>query len=164
MTNKKQDKIIITKIFDAPVESVWKYWSEPEYFKQWWGPEDAACIACRMDFRVGGTFLNCLRVKDANGDAVDVWATGTYEEIVPGKKLVFTDSFADKDGNIVPSSYYGMAGIDDELKVALTFEALGDKTKMTLQHTRLGETTKAARDAMEASWQESFKKIRRILQ
>jgi uncharacterized protein YndB with AHSA1/START domain len=156
--------ITIVKTFDAPVQSVWKYWSEPKHFKQWWGPADATCIACRMDFRVGGTFLNCLRVNDVNNEAMDVWATGTYKVIEPFKKLVFTDSFADKDGNIVPSSHYGAAGIARELEVALTFEALGDKTKMTLQHTKLGETTQDARDAMEASWQESFKKIRRILQ
>lgn len=163
MATNKTD-ITIFKTFDAPVQSVWKYWSEPKYFKQWWGPADATCIACRMDFRVGGTFLNCLRVQDADGKTMDAWATGTYKVIEPFKKIVFTDSFADKDGNIVPPSYYGMADIDHELEVALTFEALGDKTKMTLQHTKLGETTKEARDAMEASWKESFRKIRRILQ
>lgn len=162
MTANKTD-ITIVKTFDAPVQSVWRYWSEPKYFKQWWGPADATCIACRMDFKVGGKFLNRLRIEE-NGKPVEVWATGTYKVIEPFKKLVFTDSFADKDGNIVPASYYGMADINHELEVALTFEALGDKTKMTLQHTKLGETAKEARDAMEASWQESFNKIRRVLQ
>jgi uncharacterized protein YndB with AHSA1/START domain len=162
MTTNKTD-ITIVKTFDAPVQAVWKYWSQPEYFKQWWGPADATCIACQMDFKVGGKYLNCLRVQGADGKPVEAWATGTYKVIDPLKKLVFTDSFADKDGNIVPSSYYGIAGMDRELEVSLTFEALGDKTRMTLQHTKLSQTTKEARDAMTASWHESFKKIRSVL-
>ena len=164
MTANKTD-IAIVRIFDAPVESVWKYWTQPEYFKQWWGPAAATCTASRIDFRVGGTYHNCLRVQDAEGKAMDVWATGTYKVVEPFEKIVFTDSFADADGNIVPASYYGMADSDNEQEVALTFEALGDnKTKMTLQHTRLDRTTREVRDAMETSWQESFNKIRRMLQ
>jgi uncharacterized protein YndB with AHSA1/START domain len=156
-------EITIVKTFDAPVQSVWKYWSDPAYFRQWWGPADATCIVCNMDFKIGGTFLNCLQIHDADGKPMDVWATGTYKIIEPYKKLVFTDSFADKDGNVVPSSYYGMTGIDHELEVDLTFESLGETTKMTLRHTKLGETSQAARDAMDASWKESFAKIMRIL-
>jgi uncharacterized protein YndB with AHSA1/START domain len=156
--------ITIVKTFDAPVESVWKYWSEPEYFKQWWGPAAATCIASRIDFRVGGTYHNCLRIQGREGKTMDAWATGTYKVIEPFKKIVFSDCFADESGNIVSASYYGIADGDDELEVDITFEVLGaDRTKMTLRHTKLHKTNEHVRHAMEKSWQESFNKIRRIL-
>ena len=118
MTANKTD-ITIVKTFNAPVQSVWKYWSEPKYFKQWWGPAEATCIACHIDFKVGGKFLNCVRVHDANGQAVDMWATGTYKVIEPFKRIVFSDSFADKDGNVVSPSYYGITDVTDELEISL---------------------------------------------
>jgi hypothetical protein len=37
-TTKKRDLIVI-RVFDAPVEQVWKAWSDPSYVMQWWGPE-----------------------------------------------------------------------------------------------------------------------------
>jgi uncharacterized protein YndB with AHSA1/START domain len=41
-------------------------------------------------------------------DGKDYWSAGTYKEIVPMKKIVVTDSFADENGKIVSASYYGM--------------------------------------------------------
>jgi uncharacterized protein YndB with AHSA1/START domain len=40
----------------------------------------------------------------------DFWSTGVYREIVPMERLVCTDSFADKKGNVVPAVHYGMQG------------------------------------------------------
>jgi uncharacterized protein YndB with AHSA1/START domain len=35
-TDTKRD-LVVTRVFDAPVEQVWKAWSDPEYVMQWWG-------------------------------------------------------------------------------------------------------------------------------
>jgi hypothetical protein len=37
-----------------------------------------------------------------------IWSTGRYKEIIPLRKIVLTDSFADSEGNIVPASFYNM--------------------------------------------------------
>lgn len=128
MVTHKVSDIIITRVFDAPIELVWKAWTEPERLMRWWGPTNFTSPTCQIDFRVGGKYLFCMRDPDGN----DYWSTGVFREIVPLKKFVYTDSFADAEGNVVPASAYGM-GTDhpDEMVVTVTFEDLGGKTRMT---------------------------------
>src|SRR5688572_29632086 len=93
----------ITRIFDAPPELVWKAWTEPEHFMRWWGPKDFTSPAAKMDLRVGGKYLACMRTPEGQ----DMWSTGTYREIVPLERIVYTDSFADAEGNVVSAAHYG---------------------------------------------------------
>jgi uncharacterized protein YndB with AHSA1/START domain len=97
------DEIAITRVIEAPREHVWKAWTDPESFKAWWGPKRFTVTLCKMDLRVGGVYLTCMR----SPDGTDYRGTGTYREIVPNTKIVMTDNFADESGNIVPASYYG---------------------------------------------------------
>ena len=48
-TTKKRD-LIVTRVFDAPVEQVWKAWSDPSSVMQWWGPERLYSAACSHGF------------------------------------------------------------------------------------------------------------------
>ena len=155
-----ENELVITRIFDAPVELVWKAWTEAERFKKWWGPKNFTCPSCKIDFRVGGKFLGCMRGSPAEGaPAQDFWNIGTYKEIVPMKKIVCTDSFADKAGNVVPASHYGMPGNDWplEMLVTITFEKQeGNKTKMTLKHKgHLPQMSEMAKKG----WNQSFDKL-----
>ena len=147
-------EIVITRVVDAPREQVWQAWTEPEHFKKWWGPKGFTCPASKIDLREGGKYLHCMRSPDGK----DYWSTGTYKEIVPQKKIVCTDSFADENGNIVPASHYGMS--DDfplELIVTITFDEVDGKTQMTLTHigTPVGEMS----EMTQAGWNESFDKL-----
>lgn len=156
-----QDELVITRVFDAPVEMVWKAWSVPEHFKKWWGPEGFTCPTAKIDFRVGGKHLSCMRGAGPDGKVQDFWSTGTYKEIVPLKKIVVSDSFADETGKIVPASHYGMPGdFPLEMEVILTFEKIGDKTKMTMRHVGMPKSMKA--DA-NAGWSTSFDKLEAML-
>jgi uncharacterized protein YndB with AHSA1/START domain len=155
MAGQNKNELVITRIFDAPREVVWKYWTDPEYFKKWWGPKDFTCPVAKIDFRVGGKYLNAMRSKEDQ----DFWSTGTFKAIVPMEKIVATDSFADKDGNVVPSTHYGMEGFPLALEVTFTFEDLGGKTKMTLTHVGIENIGEKMRAEMEKGWNESFDKI-----
>src|SRR5512145_956811 len=92
-------ELVITRVFDAPRELVWKAWTDPERFKLWWGPESFTAPACEIDLRVGGKYLACMRSPEGQ----DYWSTGVYRDIVPMKRIVYTDSFADDKGNVVPA-------------------------------------------------------------
>ncbi|MGH2621169.1 MAG: SRPBCC family protein [Anaerolineales bacterium] len=151
-------EITITRIFDAPRELVWKAWTEPERFMRWWGPKGYTSPACKIDLRVGGVYLACMRSPEGQ----DFWSTGTYREIVEPERIVYTDSFADSEGNIVPATHYGMgADFPLEMMVTVTFEPLGGKTKLTLRHAGLpaGEMS----DQTSAGWNESFDKLAEAL-
>lgn len=158
--SEKKDELVIERIFDAPVELVWKAWSNPEMMRKWWGPEEFSCPLLEMDFRVGGKFLGCMHGKMPDGKELDIYSTGTYREIIPMKKIVSTDSFADKNGNIVSSEVYGMEGIPMEMELTVTFEDLGGKTKMVLRHKGLPEAH--AKDA-NRGWNSSLDKLAEVL-
>jgi len=153
-TKSVEQELIITRIFDAPRELVWKAWTDPERVKRWWGPKNFTAPVSKIDLRVGGTCLNCMRSPEGK----DYWSTGVYREIVPLKRLVCTDSFADEKGNVVPASHYGMEGDWPlELLITVTFEETGGKTTMTLRHE--GIPAGQMSELTEAGWNESFDKL-----
>ena len=155
MAEVKYKDLNITRIFDAPVEKVWKYWSESDLLMKWWGPATFTSPSCEIDFRVGGKNVNCMR--DAEGN--DYWSTGVYKVIDPMKKIVVTDSFADKDGNVVPATHYGMsADFPLEMLITVTFKEIeGNKTKMTLVHEGLPDTEEG--QGASQGWNEQFDKL-----
>jgi len=157
MVTQKTRDLTITRIFDAPLERVWQAWTDPEQLKRWWGPQDFTAPVIQLDLRVGGKYLFCMRGPDGK----DYWSTGTIQEIVPLERLVFTDSFADEKGNIVPASYYGMSNIPEVLKVTVIFERLPGKTKMTLVHA--GFPPSEDREMAGLGWNQSFDKMVNVL-
>lgn len=159
-----QKEIIIERVFDVPVEKVWKAWTDPEMIKKWWGPKGFTAPVVEVDFRVGGKYLYCMRGAPREGAAVaDFWSTGTYKEIVPYNKIVSTDSFADEKGNIVPSTYYGMEGFTLEMLVIFEFEDLGGKTKLILTHSGIENIDQTVKENMEEGWNQSLDKLEESL-
>jgi len=89
-------ELVITRVFDAPRELVWKAWIDPERVRRWWGPKNFTAPVCKIDLRVGGAYLYCMRSPEGK----DYWSRGVYREIVPPERIVCTDSFADEKGII----------------------------------------------------------------
>lgn len=152
-------KLVIVRTFDTPVTLVWKAWSDPAMLALWWSPKAFTTPTVKMDFRVGGKYHFCMRPAEGQ----DFWSTGVYEEIVPLKKIVFTDSFADENGNIVPASHYGLEGdFTEVLLVSVEFREENGKTIMTLTHFGMpaGEMSEMANDG----WNQFFDKLVDALQ
>jgi uncharacterized protein YndB with AHSA1/START domain len=128
-TVDETERMVVTRVFDAPRELVWKAWTDPKYVMQWWGPKGFTSPACTMDFRVGGKYLFCMRTPDGQ----DCWTGGEYREIIPHEKIVSTMYFADSNGNRVDPAELGIEHevIDDSPDVIL-FEDIGNgQTKLT---------------------------------
>jgi uncharacterized protein YndB with AHSA1/START domain len=151
--------LVIERVFEAPVELVWKAWTEPEQVKKWWGPRGFTCPTAEIDFRVGGKSLNAMQSPDFN-DGKPIWSTGVYKEIVPFKRIVTTDSFADEHGNVVSSTEYGMEDLPAEMMITVTFEDLGGRTKLTLRHEGL---TREHKEGANGGWNESLDKLAELL-
>ncbi|MCC6574707.1 MAG: SRPBCC domain-containing protein [Planctomycetes bacterium] len=134
MTKQKSKDLVIVRIFDAPRKLVWRAWTEPAHFKKWWGPKEFSCPTAKMDVRVGGKYHWAMRAADGN----EHWSAGVYREVTPMDRLVYTSSFADAKGNLVPATHYGMPDtIPMEMLVRVEFENEGSKTKMTITHSGL---------------------------
>lgn len=140
MTDKtKVQDIVITRIIDAPVAQVWQAWTDPEHVKQWWGPKDYTSPSCQIDLREGGTFLFCMRAPESQGGQ-DGYTTGEYTKIVPMERLEFTQSLADKDGNVLDPTSIGLpADFPKETQTEIIFKKIkdGSMTELTLiEHGR----------------------------
>ena len=149
-----QRELVISRVFDAPCALVWQAWTEPEHLMRWWGPEHFTSPVCQIDFRVGGSYLFCMQSPDGQR----FWSTGIYKEIVPMQRIVCSDCFADEAGNDVPASYYGMG--DDfpaELMVTITFEDLGQQTRLTVRQAGMPGGEMGEMAAM--GWNQSLDKL-----
>lgn len=129
-----EPELVITRVFDAPRELVFKVWTEPKHVMNWWGPKNFTAPLCTIDFRPGGAFHYCMRSPDGQ----DYWSKGIYQEIVVPEKIVATMFFSDKEGNFVEPAYYGMgADFPSETLDVVTFEVYEDKkTKLTLHRNK----------------------------
>jgi uncharacterized protein YndB with AHSA1/START domain len=156
--NTGEQELVITRIFNAPRELVWKAWTDPEHVKRWWGPRDFTSPVSKIDLRVGGVYIYCMRSPEGE----DYWSTGVYREIIEPERIVYTDSFSDAEGNVVPASHYGMSGDwPSELLVTVMFEEHEGKTRLTLRH--VGIPAGENRDMAKSGWNESFDKLAELL-
>ncbi len=156
-SDENPSQLVIERTIDAPLNKVWRAWSDPVEFKKWWGPKDFTTPTCTMDFQVEGTYFKSIR----NRDGKEMFNTGTFTEIIPMERISYMDSFADKNGNIVSSDAYELAGFPTHLHVTVLFEIRSEKTKITLIHTGIphGEMT----EMTAQGWQESFDKLQMSL-
>lgn len=146
--------LVITRIFDAPRTLVFKAWTDPKQVIKWWGPKNFTAPVCKIDLRVGGEYLFCMRSPEGK----EYWSKGAYKEIVEPERIVFTDSFADEEGNMVSASAYGMEGDWPlELQVIVTFDEQKDQTSFTLRHMGIPEGK--MRELTEEGWNESLDKL-----
>lgn len=126
----KQD-LVLTRVFDAPLEAVWKAWTEPEQVMKWWGPTGFTSPSCQIDFREGGRFVFHMRAPKEMNNA-DFYTAGVYKRIVPAELIEFTQGLSDKDGNKINPTTIGMpADFPEEIPTLLAFESVGEKTKLT---------------------------------
>src|SRR5215831_372530 len=128
-------ELLITRIFDAPRELVFRAWTEPERAVRWWGPQGFTTAHCEMDLRPGGTYRVCMR----SPEGAEHWQRGVCREVVEPERLVFTFAWEDKEGR--PGH---------ETVVTVSFAEYGTKTRLT-SHQAVFETV-TARDLHKGGW------------
>ena len=91
MTQPQADGITIVRVFDAPRERVWKEWTEPERFADWFGGAEyeVPLSTVSMDVRPGGSWRLTMLARDERGE---IHWKGAYREVVEPERLVFTIS------------------------------------------------------------------------
>ena len=157
-TMKNKNEITVSRIFDAPREKLWKAWTDPEEVKKWWGPKGLTTPEIKIDLKVGGRYLYCMRVAGLDEVVKNFCIVGKFTEIVPMERIYSTLSFADENGNPVPAKHYGMPGDwPMEVTATATFDEVDNgKTKLTVQEVGIpGEMTEPAR----MGWEQSLDKL-----
>jgi uncharacterized protein YndB with AHSA1/START domain len=108
ITTPGDRQIVVTRLFDAPRGLVFEAWTKAEHVTHWWDPSGTSLAVCEIDLRPNGNFRWVNRAPDG-GEGHSF--SGTYREIAPPEKLVFT----------------GAAGA-----ASLVFTEEGKKTKLTM--------------------------------
>ena len=167
MTNSKQ--IVITRIFDAPRELVWKAWTDPKMAKKWWGPKDFTAPSIKIDLRVGGKYVFAMHGPKGSQWDKDMYSAGVYKEIVPYEKLVVTDYFSNENGEMISPADSGLEdpNFPKQLTVTVLFDEIeGGKTKLSIIYPKPAteEQWKALlKSGMKEGWNSSLDKLAGLL-
>jgi uncharacterized protein YndB with AHSA1/START domain len=130
--NSRRADLVVIRIIDAPIDLVWKAWTDPQLVMRWWGPKDYTSPTCKVDLREGGRYVFCMRAPKEQGGQ-DSYTAGVYKKIVPMERLEFTQGLADKDGNRIDPAQVGMPpDFPEEIRTVVIFKAKGNMTELTI--------------------------------
>ncbi|MBS1998957.1 MAG: SRPBCC domain-containing protein [Cyanobacteria bacterium SZAS LIN-2] len=148
MTSTKAGPLATVRLrrtIKAPIERVFKAWTEPALMSKWFGCEQVTAVNVHNDFKVGGSYL----IQMITGE-VTMNVTGTYETIMVNKKLAFTWT-----------SEFGEFATTDSL-VEVQFIDKGDSTEVVLDHTRFASDHAA--QGHNEGWTFALGNLERLLQ
>lgn len=134
----------LTRVFDAPRDLVFRAWTDPQHFAHWFGAaacDGATLQSVKLDPRLGGRYR--LQVRRPDGEYFTT--VGTYREVKPPERLVFTWQF-EKDGS---GDEFGEVE-PPEMVVTVEFKAHGQQTELTLTHEKFASPE--SRDRHNAGW------------
>ncbi|QDT38453.1 SRPBCC domain-containing protein [Stratiformator vulcanicus] len=140
--------LVLTRVFKAPRELVWKAFTEAEHLEKWWGPRGFTTRVEELDFRVGGK----TRYVMTGPDGAEYPVEGVFQEIVPNERIVSTDEFAED------FHHPELGELPEGMVVTFLFDELDEKTRLTLRidHPSV-ESRKQHEDmGVVAGWHSSF--------
>jgi uncharacterized protein YndB with AHSA1/START domain len=135
-------ELVMQAEFAVPREAVFAAWTDRRLISRWWAAKTYTTLSCEMDVRPGGAWRRLLRRP--NGTILIEY--GTYREVVPPQRLVFTYNSEGSDL------------VEPETVVTVTLTKLGDgRTRLILRHA--GIETDATRAIHEAGWSRCFDRL-----
>ena len=142
-------QILITREFNAPKHLVYRAMTTPELLKRWWHAKRGEVTIADIDLRVGGRWRSVMVTTAGQ----EVAFHGTYREIVPNDRLVYTEVFE------------GAGGGDDE--GSLNTVSLVERDGRTTATTLVEAPSREVRDAiinsgMEAGMQDAMELLEEL--
>jgi uncharacterized protein YndB with AHSA1/START domain len=143
--------LMITRVFESPLDKVWKAWTNPQELQKWWGPHGVTNPTCKWEAKPGGEINIVMLAGPELGELAGAeWPmTGQFTEVSPQERLVYTSNPI-MDGKPIMESL-----------TTVTFEEQDGKTKMTLQIVITQATSEAEGPlaGMEMGWNQSLDKL-----
>lgn len=141
-------EVVMTRVFDAPRELVFKVCNEPELRAQWWGPSNLTTRVEKMDVRPGGEWRIVQRDPDGN----EFGFHGVYHLVDPPSKTVNTFEFEGAPGHVL-------------LETATFEEVDGNKTRLTIQsvYQSVEDRDGMVQSGMESGATESMDRLAELL-
>jgi uncharacterized protein YndB with AHSA1/START domain len=136
ITLPSDTEYLVTRLFDAPAEAVFRAYTTPDLVKRWWGFGTAEWLVCEIDLRVGGRWRYVIREEHG-----EVGFHGEFREIERPTRLVHTEA------------YEGIPNPDDT--AALNIVTLDEVDGVTTMKVLAQHDSKETRDMVLATGMES---------
>jgi uncharacterized protein YndB with AHSA1/START domain len=107
-------EVVLTRVFDAPRQLVWKAFTDPASVQRRWGPRRYTTVVDTMDVRPGGAW----RIVNRGVDGSEYWFRGVFSEVVKPERLVRTFEFEGTPGH--------------DMVESTTLEEIADRTNVTV--------------------------------
>jgi len=135
--------LTLVRTYRASPERLWAAWTEPALLLRWFGPDAGPVLSAETDVRPGGRYRIAFQTMDAETHT----CLGTYEEVVPHKRLAFT--------------WEWITMPERQSHIVLTFRAVVEGTELTLHHTRFAD--ERARDDHRDGWTGALDKLAALM-
>ena len=143
---KAGSEVNFTRVLDAPRTLVFRMWTDPKHFAEWWGPHKFTNPTCELDVRPGGA----IRVEMRGPDGKSRWMPGEFREVDAPRRLVFTTISGDP------------ASPSIELLNTITFEEDGKtrtRLSLTVRVLRVAPEMEPYIEGMNAGFTQSLEKL-----
>jgi uncharacterized protein YndB with AHSA1/START domain len=145
-----QESVVLERVVAAPIDLVWRMWTDPACFKAWYGPAGATVPVAELDVRTGGNRRVCIAVGPG-----EMWFTGEHVEVTKPRRLVYTETIADEHGNPIAPESLGMPPkTPGTTEVTVVLEEVSGGTRLTLTHAGVPAESGGAR-----GWTAAFDKL-----
>ena len=152
------DAVVIERTLQAPVEVIWRMWTDPHDFAAWYGPAGATIPVAVMDVKVGGARRIGMGIQTPNG-SMRIWFAGEYTEVVKFQRLVYTEAMTDENGTVLKPAQLGMP--DDHpttTEITVELEDLDGRTRMLLTHRGIHAESPGA-----TGWNQALGKLEALI-
>ena len=129
--NFEQQKVFVQRTFDAPLELVWRAWTEKEILDEWWAPRPWKAKTKFMNFEVGGKRVYAM----VSPEGQEFWSVQKFISISPKSNFKMLNAFSDANENMdLPGSNWDLNFMEenDSTKVSIEIynESLERMNKM----------------------------------
>jgi len=135
-------ELVLTRLIEAPRETLYRCWTEPELLRQWFAPAPVTTPVAELDVRPGGGNFIVMRMPDGQ----EMPNRGVYLEVVPNERLAFTDAYT---ADWAPSSGHPF------MTVIVTFEDAGPgetRYTATVRHWTVADRERHEQMGFHAGW------------
>jgi uncharacterized protein YndB with AHSA1/START domain len=93
----ENSEVIVTEIFDAPREKVWKVLTDPKYIPEWWGPRNLTTKIDKQELKMGGAWRYIQHDKEGKEFAF----RGVYQTVKKPQEVSFTFEWEAMPGHVL---------------------------------------------------------------
>jgi uncharacterized protein YndB with AHSA1/START domain len=153
----------VTRTFDAPIERLWRAWTEPDDLRLWWGPAGFDCTRATADVRPGGRIFVTMRAPAEYG-GFEQSSTWDFTDVDEPRSMRYVHNFADASGDRISPAEAGVPeGVPEDGQHRVELTDLGDGRTL-LEMTEHGYTNAETRDLSAAGVDQCLDKMAALVE